>query len=135
MRFYAIMHWTTIVQNKLISIICSCLFFPVNIYSPSLGKVWLGRLNQTPLQGLNFYLRRKKKHSAPNCMHYNASLHNFQFWFSFIFKKVKKTIYIIIMNIIFFLNIPTMSCSEVFVNAIYFTSLRWIMNACSGFET
>ena len=31
---------------------------------------------------------------------------------------------------------PTTSCCEVFadVNAIYFTSLRWIMNACSDFE-
>ena len=35
-RFYAIMRRTTIVQNKIISIICSCSFFcPANIYRPS----------------------------------------------------------------------------------------------------
>ena len=53
--FYAIIHRTTIVQNKMISIICSCLFFcPANIYEPSLMKVQLGRPNATPLQQLNF---------------------------------------------------------------------------------
>ena len=40
--FYAIMHRTTIVQNKIISIICSCFFCLANIYRPSLGKVQLG---------------------------------------------------------------------------------------------
>ena len=53
----------TIVQNKIISSICSCIFFyPANIYRPSLGKVQLGRPNQNLIQPLNFYLRRKKKH-------------------------------------------------------------------------
>ena len=38
--FYAIMHRTTIVQNKILSIISSCFFFCwANIYRPSLGKV------------------------------------------------------------------------------------------------
>ena len=32
-----------------------------NIYRPSLGKVQLGRPNPTPVQLLNFYLRRKRK--------------------------------------------------------------------------
>ena len=70
--FYAIMHRTT-VQNKIISTICSWLLFcSANIYRPSLGKVWLGRLNPKPIQPLNFYLRRKrKKYSIQNCTHYN----------------------------------------------------------------
>ena len=60
-HFYAIMHRTTIVQNKIITIICSCHFFcPANIYRPSLGKVRLGRPNQKLIQPPNFYLRRKK---------------------------------------------------------------------------
>ena len=60
-RFYAIMHRTTIAQNKIISTICSCLFFcSPNIYRPSLGEVRLGRPNPKPIQPLNFYLRRKK---------------------------------------------------------------------------
>ena len=59
--FYAIMH-RTIVQNKIISIICSCLSFtPANIYRPHLGKVQLGRPNPNLSQSLNIYLRRKKK--------------------------------------------------------------------------
>ena len=58
--FYAIMHRTTIAQNKIMSIICSCLFFcPANIHRPSLGKVQLGRPNPNLAQSL--YLRRKKK--------------------------------------------------------------------------
>ena len=69
--------YRTIVQNKIISIICSCLlyFCMANNYRPSLGKVRLGRANPTP----NFYLRRKKKRSTQNCAHYNAVLPNFQF--------------------------------------------------------
>ena len=74
------MHRTTIVQNKIVSSICSCLFFCLaNTYRPSLGKERLGRPNSTPLQGLNFYVRRKKIHSTKNCMHYKAALPNFQF--------------------------------------------------------
>ena len=72
------MHRTTIVRNKIISIICNYLFFCLaNIYRPSLGKVRLGKPNQTQ-QGLNFYLWKKKNYTQ-NCMHYNASLPNFQF--------------------------------------------------------
>ena len=83
-RFYAIMHRTTIVQNKIISIICSFFFFcPANIYGASLRKVRLGRPNPNLSQSLNIYLRRKKKHSTQNCMHYNVSPSDFQFSFSF----------------------------------------------------
>ena len=60
--FYAIIHRTTIVQNKILRIIFSCLFFGIaNIYWPSLGKVQLGRPNPKLLQTLNFYLERKRK--------------------------------------------------------------------------
>ena len=59
-RFYAITHRTTIVQNKIISIICSCLLLsPANIYRPSLGKVQLGRNCPNLYQSLNICLRRK----------------------------------------------------------------------------
>ena len=83
---------TTIVQNKILTIICSIFFFClVNIYRPSLGKVWLGRPNPKPLQPINFYPRRKKKYnSTQNCMHNKSMMPNFQFWFSFIFKKYLK---------------------------------------------
>ena len=60
--FYAIMHRSTIVQNKIISIVCYFIFFcPANIYRPCLGKVRLGRPNPKLIQLLNFYLGRKKK--------------------------------------------------------------------------
>ena len=90
--FYAIMHRTTIVQNKIISSICSCLLFCLdNIYRPSLGKLQLGRPNPKPIPLLNFYLRRRKKdHSIQNCMHYNGAEPDFQFWFWFIFNKMLK---------------------------------------------
>ena len=40
----------TIVQNIIITIICSFLFFgPANIYRPNLGKVWLVRSNMKQL--------------------------------------------------------------------------------------
>ena len=78
------MHKTTIVQNKTLSIIRSCLFF-VWLYRPSLGKVWLGRPNPTPLQGPNFYLRRKKKHSFYSELHaLQRTIFNFDFH---LFKK------------------------------------------------
>ena len=68
------MHITTIVQNKIISIICSCLFFcPANIYRPSLGKVWFGRNNPNLSESLNIYLRSKKNNFAQNCLHFNVS--------------------------------------------------------------
>ena len=50
-RFYTIMHRTTIVQNKILSIICSCFFCPANIYRPSLGKVRLGKTKMYRLGG------------------------------------------------------------------------------------
>ena len=80
--FYTIMHRTTTVQNKILSIICSCFFFCLaNIYWPSLGKGWLGKPNPKLIQPLNLYLRREKKdHSTQNCMHYNDMKSDFQFW-------------------------------------------------------
>ena len=54
------MHRTTIVQNKIINIICSSFFCPANIYRPTLMKVLLGRPNTKPIQLVNFYLRWKK---------------------------------------------------------------------------
>ena len=46
------------------------------------------------------------------------------------------TIYIIIINYFFFLNWASVQCCDVFadVNAIYFTSFRWIMNVGISFE-
>ena len=74
-RFHAIMHRTTIVRNKIISIICSCLFFCLaNIYRPSLGKEWLGRPNPPPTTTAQFLSQKKKKSSIQNCMHYNFQL-------------------------------------------------------------
>ena len=80
-RFYEIMHRTTIVHNKILSIICSCLFFcPANIYRPSLGKVRLGRPNKNRFSRSIFISEEKEKtHSTQNCMHYNAAEPNFQF--------------------------------------------------------
>ena len=77
--FCAIMHRTTIVQNKIISTNCSWPFFCLaNIYRPSLGKVQLGRPNQKPQPAFNFYLRRKKQ---PFYLELNTQLPDFQFWF------------------------------------------------------
>ena len=59
-HFYAIMH-RIIVQNKIMTIICSCLFLVRLIFIATLGKVRLGRPNPKQFQTLNFYLRRKKK--------------------------------------------------------------------------
>ena len=107
-RFYAIMHRTTIVQNKIISTICSWLFFYlVNIYRPSLGKVRLGRPNPKLIQPLNFYLRRKRNNTFYSELY---TLQQTEAGFSiFIFIYLKKkigsenlskclTIYIIIIN-------------------------------------
>ena len=87
--FYAIMHRTTIVQNKIISIICSCLFV-------------------CPAKNI---LKCYQKNLSKN-IYYNYSL-------------------------FFFENQASYRCWGVFadVNTIYFTSLRWIMNVWSGFET
>ena len=85
------MHKTTIVQNKIISTICSWRFFcPANIYRPSLGKVRLGRPNQKPLPAFNFYLRIKKnaillriaRSTMPCCPIFNFEFH--------LFKKTKQ---------------------------------------------
>ena len=57
------------------------------VFGTSLWKVRLGRPNRKPLPAFNFYIRReKKKISTQNCTHYNASLPDFQFSFSFIKK-------------------------------------------------
>ena len=56
------MHGTTIVQNKIIRIICPCHFFcPANIYRPSLGKVGEVGLNQNRLSGSIFISEEKEK--------------------------------------------------------------------------
>ena len=69
-HFYVIMHRTTIVQNKIISIIWSWLFLgPDNIYRPSLGKVRLARPNKKPLPAFNFYLRKKRKQQFYSELH------------------------------------------------------------------
>ena len=56
--FYVIMHRTTIVQNKIISIICSFFFYLANIFRPSQGKVRLG--TQTYLNHSIFISEGKK---------------------------------------------------------------------------
>ena len=86
------MHSTTIVQNKILSIICSCLFFcPHHIYSPSLGKVRLGKPNPNQHNSLNFYLKRKKTTFYLE-LYTQHLASDFQFSFSFIFKKYIKCI-------------------------------------------
>ena len=63
------------------------LFYPANIYSPSLGKVRSGRPTQTYLNHSIFISEGKQKdHSTRNCMHYNVSSSDFQF--SFILKNI-----------------------------------------------
>ena len=73
----------TIVQNKIISVICSCVFFCLaNIYWPRLGKVQLGRPNSKPIQLLNFYLRRKRKNPFyPELYTLQCAEHRFSFIF------------------------------------------------------
>ena len=105
--FYAFMHRTTIVQNKIISIICSCLFF-VRLIFIGLVKGRFGQvgLTKTYLNHSMFISERKKIHSTLNCMQYNVLQSNFQFSISFFFyyfkkciiKPVKIFIYIIIIN-------------------------------------
>ena len=107
--FYEIMH-RTIVQNKIITIICSCLFFVWLIF---IGLVQ-GRCSQVGLTQNNFnhlilsQKEIKKTHSIQNCMHNNISPQIFNFNFNLflnnIFKNVSKnllkclSIYIIIIN-------------------------------------
>ena len=62
-------------------------FCPDNIYWPCLGKVRLGRPNQNQYSRSIFISEEEKNHSTQNCMHYNGVMPNFQFWFSFVFKK------------------------------------------------
>ena len=80
----------TIVQNKIISIICSCLFYCLaNIYRPTLGKVQLGRPNPNLSQSLNIYLRIEKKHILLRIV--CPTMHGrpiFNFHFLFIFLKM-----------------------------------------------
>ena len=53
------MHRRTIVQNKILSIICSCSFFcSTNINLPNLVNVWLGTPNPNGFESPNFYPRR-----------------------------------------------------------------------------
>ena len=74
------------IKVKILFVLFFCL---ANIYRPSLGQVWLGRPNWKPIQ-LQFSSPKKKKHSSQNCMHCNGMMPSFQFWFSFIFKKILK---------------------------------------------
>ena len=116
-----------------------------DIYRPGLEKVQFGRPNPNQHNSLNFYLKRKKKHSTQHCMYYNILPQIFNFHFSLFLKKILKnvsknlskclTIYIII-NFFFFNQMPK-HCCEVFadVNAIYFTVLWWIMNDSDWFGT
>ena len=132
----------TIVDNEIQSIICSCLFFcTANIYRPSQGKVRLGRPNPKPIQPRNFYLRRKRKNPfyselyAQQCIENQFSILIFISFEknikNFVSKNMSKylTMYRIIIYIFFFLNQASILCCEVFadVNAIYITSLWWIM--------
>ena len=93
-RFCAIMHRTTIVQNKILSIICSCFFFVRRIF---IGLVW-GRCSYSGLTQNYFSLSifisqgKKKDHSTQNCMHNNDMIPDFQFSFSFIFSKILKNV-------------------------------------------
>ena len=69
-------------------------------------------------------------------MHYNATYSDFNL---FLKKIVKKPVNFLnyMYDIFFYFKLGKTRCCEVFadVNAIYFTTLRWIMNVCSGFET
>ena len=131
----------TIVQYKMINIICSCFFFIfANIYWSSLEKVRLGRPDPKPIQPLNFYLR-ENTHPTQNCMHYNGLEPDFPFWYAFIFKKylkicIKKPVKIVSDKIFWPENWAPIHW-EVFadVNTIYFTTFRWIMNVWSSFGT
>ena len=52
------MHTRTIVQNKILSIICSCSFFcPTNINWPNLVNVWLVTPNPNDYESPNFHTR------------------------------------------------------------------------------
>ena len=92
------MHRTTIVQNKILSIIVLAFFCPANIYRPSLRKVQLGRPNPKPLQPLNFYLRRNKKRPFHSELYaeqwYDAqfSILIFIYFFKNILKFYRKTL-------------------------------------------
>ena len=121
--FYASMHRPTILQNKILRIICSCLFFcPANIYRPSLEKVRFCRPNPNPLQPLNFYLTRKRKKAF--CWELYA-LQRIKAWFSIMIfisflKNIEKfvsknlsiffPIFIIIIHDFFFLNWASIQC-------------------------
>ena len=77
-------------------------FCLANIYRPSLGEVQLGRPNSTPLQGLNFYLRKKNSelHALhPNCPIFNFNFHLF-FNFFLLFSKKQIKIFNFYFNII-----------------------------------
>ena len=136
-RFYAIMHGTTIVQNKILSSICSCVFLCLaNIYRPSLRKVWLGRPNPKPLQPFNFYLRSKRWNP------FYSELYALQrinarfsiFIFIYLSKKLKfLTIDIIIIIIMIFLKsafntLLECQCNLFHLNMMDNEGLKWVWN-------
>ena len=129
--FFAIIHRTIIVQNKIVRIICSCLFFcPASIYGPSLGKVWLVRPNQNCFSRSIFDKKRTfySELYALQCINVQFSILIFIYLKTKIVKNMSTflTIYIIIIIIYFFLNWRSICHWEVFadVNAIYLTSIR-----------
>ena len=85
--FYAIVH-RSIVQNKILSIICSCSFFvSININWPNRVNMWLA--NPNGFESLNFHSRRifKKGHSTPKWMDCDIGEPDFQFLSKYIFFK------------------------------------------------
>ena len=64
------MHRTTIIQNKILTIIVLAFFCPANIYRPSLGNLWLGRPYPKQFVVTWFISQKeiKKKHSTQNCI-------------------------------------------------------------------
>ena len=76
--FYAIMH-RTIVQNKIILIICSALFFLQLIFIGLVQGRWgQGRPNPKYQRSI-FISEEEKDHSTQNCQHYNSTEPDFQF--------------------------------------------------------
>ena len=83
--FYAIVHRRTIVQNKIISIICS--FFVQLILIDNLLNVWLSAPNPNNYKSPNIHPRRikKKGHSTPKWTDYDASEPDFEFSSNYIY--------------------------------------------------
>ena len=137
--FYAIMHRTTIVQNKIINSICYFFFVRLIFIGLVQGRCCQVGLTQSYLNQ-SIFISEGKKHSTQNLYALQHLASDFQFSFQFIFKKIflkmhKKIkifnyIYNNNINFIFFENQTPKHCCEVFadVNTIYFTTLRCIMN-------